>query len=73
MKKDRPHWIDRGEPAATPEEARQRRSTGMITTGVLALVFAVALYVDVQAVTALIALLGLLGVGLLVGGLVIRR
>lgn len=57
-------------PAASPEEARQRRSTAMIVFGALGLAMAAAALINGAPLGLLLALLG---VGLLVGGLVIRR
>lgn len=66
---DRPRFIERAQPAKTAEEARQRRSTTMITLGAIALVLAV---LALTSGSAFGYHFGLLGVGLLVGGLVIR-
>jgi predicted lipid-binding transport protein (Tim44 family) len=69
MDEDRPRIIERVTPAGTPEETRQRRSSAMIGTGVLALLFGVVGAANGAAIGFLIALLG---IALLVGGLVIR-
>jgi hypothetical protein len=67
---DRPRFIERGERAQTPDEARQRRSTAMLVFGGLALVWGL---LGVAGGGHSIAwLIGLLGIGLVVGGLVIR-
>jgi hypothetical protein len=57
-------------PPASPEEARQRRSFAMIVFGALALIFG---FLGLSAGAPVGVLFALLGVGLLVGGLVIRR
>jgi hypothetical protein len=67
----RVRFIERGEPARTPAEARQRRSTAMLVFGGVALVW--ALLLGIAGGSPVAVLLGLLGVGLLVGGLVIRN
>lgn len=72
MTEDRARFVERQEPARSPEEARQRRAATMLGIGAIALVF--ALIATVNGGNESIALLiGVLGVGLLVGGLVIRR
>lgn len=53
----------------TPEEIRDRRSQNMITVGVAALVIAFIALMNGAAIGLLFALLG---VGLLVGGLIVR-
>jgi hypothetical protein len=67
---DRPRFIERGEPARTPEEARQRRSSAMLVFGGIASVWAL---MGVSGGSPVALLLGALGIGLFVGGLVIRR
>jgi uncharacterized membrane protein HdeD (DUF308 family) len=71
MDDDRPRFIERQAPAQTPQEATQRRAATMIGIGALALVFGLVTLVNSGSSVAL--LVGLLGIGLLVGGLVIRR
>lgn len=70
MTEDRPRFIERQEPARTPEEARQRRAATMLGIGVLALVVGL---IGAASGSTVALLIGILGVGLLVGGLVIRR
>lgn len=71
MTEDRARFIERQPPAQTPDEARQRRATTMLSLGVVALLIGfLALAGDSQGIGLLI---GILGAGLLVGGLVIRR
>lgn len=53
--------------------ARQNRSNGMVALGVVLLLFAVVSTVSTEGTPAIGAILvGLLGIGMLVGGLVIR-
>lgn len=66
---DRPRFIEPAQPARSPEEAKRRRSTTMISVGVLVLIVAALAATGGSTVWLLPALLG---VGLLVGGLVIR-
>lgn len=74
MEKDRPRIIERTEPASSPEEARQRRSSGMVGVGAVLLFFTTLALIGGGADTPAGAfLIGLLGAALLVGGLVIRR
>ena len=76
MNEDRPRFIERVQKSVAPEDARQNRSNGMITLGAVLLVFiAVALAVNGGDVGTSpgVFLFGLLGTGLIVGGLVIRR
>lgn len=72
MDEDRPRFIERQAPAQTPDEARQRRSATMLGAGGLALLLAFVFLANGASESAGL-LLGVLGVGLLVGGLVIRR
>lgn len=71
---DREPVIGRGElgekrPVATPEERRDRRSTAMIRFGGLAVIVA---FLAIGSGAAIGFLIGLLGVGLFVGGLIVR-
>ena len=71
MAEDRPRIVERTDKPADP---RQNRSNGMVALGVVLLLFAVVstASTDGEPVTGAI-LIALLGIGLLVGGLVIRR
>jgi uncharacterized membrane protein HdeD (DUF308 family) len=69
VRADRPRFIEPADRAQTPQEARQRRSTAMISSGVIGVLIGL-LSLGSGSFAAL--LLGLLGIGLLVGGLVIR-
>lgn len=68
-KPDSPRFIERAQPAQTPAEARQRRSTTMVTFGAVLTVMG---FVGTAGGNSIALLLALLGIGLLVGGLVIR-
>ncbi|WP_372728976.1 hypothetical protein [Nocardioides sp.] len=70
MSEDRPRFIERQAAAQTPEESRQRRALTMLGVGGVALLIGLLSTINGSAVGLLI---GLLGVGLLVGGLVIRH
>jgi hypothetical protein len=66
----RRRFMEPSQPPRTPEEARQRRSTRMIGIGAIALAWGL-LVVALGGMAGFV--LVLLGIGLLVGGLVIRR
>lgn len=74
MNEDRPRIIERVQRAVAPEDAQRNRSNAMVTLGVVLFVLAgliVNSNPDGGSMGAI--LFGMLGVGLLVGGLVIRR
>ena len=73
MKEDRPHFIERSEPLKTPEAVRKNRSNAMIVIGALLFVLAVASLNAYPDGGAGPILFGILAVGLIVGGLVVRR
>lgn len=66
----RRRFVEPSQPPQTPEAARQQRSTRMIGIGVIVLLWGL-LVAALGGMAGLV--LALLGAGLLVGGLVIRR
>lgn len=74
MDENRPGFIERVQRKVAPVDARQNRSNGMITLGVVLFVLAgLILSANPDDGSTGAILFGILGGGLLVGGLVIRR
>ena len=73
MSEDRPGFAQRVQQAVTPKDVRQNRSNAMIVLGVVLFVFVGMIFTTNPEAGAPAILFGVLGAGLIVGGLVIRR